>query len=49
MSPSERIPERDGDAGAVSNVEVTSMFAVYHRNFLPERLTSTLPPSLYHF
>ncbi|PBK99001.1 hypothetical protein ARMGADRAFT_1160776 [Armillaria gallica] len=41
--PSERIPERDGDAGAVSNVDVTSMFAVYHRNFLPQKLTSILP------
>lgn len=30
--PSERIPASDGDAGAVSNVEVTSMFVVYHWN-----------------
>ncbi|KAK0238489.1 hypothetical protein EDD85DRAFT_1022021 [Armillaria nabsnona] len=36
--PSERIPD------VVSNVEVTSMFAVYHWNFfLPQKLTSTLP------
>ncbi len=31
--PSECISERDGDVGAVStNIEIMSMFAVYHRN-----------------